>query len=304
MLGMQLQAQPDTSSSSIRGFGMLCIQVFITIISLLLLAILMPYFLWQFVAGDPETLKHVIDKQLTHASCLDDKLQCYDCLVRYLFSSSNAQEAVEQTMAILSELGESFPEVTPELIYRELMSTKALLNNMTKDDIEKSPKLTNERELWKMKFMWWLLKFLFSTRPIAMPLVACRMITISTEHGYCSDSAMGLAVFSLSQWNVSQDIEEAYKWAKIACFASIASGAYVPKLTCLFHSFTSFWREPIQATSDALLKVHHDLLMVGDVEFAIIALFNHCRQSLLSGKDMASLKIVCASVTSKMVCIH
>jgi len=255
-----------------------------------------------FVAGDFEHLKNIIDEQLTHANCLDDKLQAYSIEVRFLFASSNAKEAMEKTLFVLAELGETFPEATPALIYRELMSTKALLNNLTKQDILTAPRLTAKRKLWTMRFMDRCLKYLFSTKPNVVPLVACRIIRISSEYGYSCDSTMGFAAYSIAQLNILQDIDEACKWAKITlCFPEFFSAqALLPKVTCFFHIFTSFWKEPIQASCDVLLKTHQDSLMVGDVEIAMIAIFNCCRQSLFTGKDLATIDEDCASVTSKM----
>ncbi|KAL7539299.1 hypothetical protein ACHAXR_009167 [Thalassiosira sp. AJA248-18] len=255
-----------------------------------------------FVAGDFELLKKVIDETVYHANCLDDKLQAYYCLVRFLHTSSNTQEAMEKTLSILSELGESLPEATPDLIYRRLESTKAILNNLTKQDILKGPRLSDKRILWTLRFMNLLSRYLFSTNPIKFPLLACRMIDISLEHGYCCDSVMGFAAFSLSQLNILQDIDEAYKWAKIALSISenFSAQALLLKLKCLFYTFTSVWKEPIQATCVALSKTHQDLLLVGDVELASVANFNYCRQSLFTGKELATVDKDCSSATVKM----
>ena len=40
-----------------------------------------------FVAGNFENLKNIIDEQLTHANCLDDKLQAYSIEVSFVLSN-------------------------------------------------------------------------------------------------------------------------------------------------------------------------------------------------------------------------
>ena len=86
------------------------------------------------------------------------------------------------------------------------------------------------------------------------------------------------------------------------CFSEIfAEKAIGPKVTTYFHCFTSFWKEPLQATRDALVQCVQDLLMLGDVECASLASFSHCQQSLFCGKDLATVDMECRSVTAKMV---
>mmetsp|Transcript_1921 Transcript_1921/g.4149 ORF Transcript_1921/g.4149 Transcript_1921/m.4149 type:complete len:1254 (-) Transcript_1921:1038-4799(-) len=260
-----------------------------------------------YIAGEFDSLKLNIDEQLCHANCLDDKLHAYLCLVRYLSSAGKLNEAVEKTLSILGELGESFPspsEVTPDLIYKELMTTNSQLS-LTKQDVLIAPRLTDARKLWSMRFMSHLLKYLFSTKPIVLPLVACRMVTLSSEHGYCSDSALGFLAYSHAVYNIVQDIDVAYRWARISlCFPERFGLSLLPKLKCYFSAFTSFWKEPIQATCDVLFKSHQDLTLLGDVESAVAAIFNYCRQSLFSGKDLATAEKVCSSAMTKMAQIR
>mmetsp|Transcript_11511 Transcript_11511/g.21773 ORF Transcript_11511/g.21773 Transcript_11511/m.21773 type:complete len:804 (-) Transcript_11511:11-2422(-) len=255
-----------------------------------------------FVAGDFEHLKNVIDEQLTHANCFDDKLQAYYCLVRFLYTTSNSNQAMEKTRFILGELGVTFPEATPDLIYRELLSTKALLANTSQQDFLKALRLTDKRMLWTMRFMHKFMKYLFSVNTSLLPLVACRMIRMSSENGCSCDSAMGFVAYGWAALNILQDIEEAYKWAKLCLLLPeiLSSPALLPKLTCYFHSFTSFFKEPIQASCDALRKTHQELLMVGDVQEAFIASFNHCRQMLFVGIDLAAVDKRCTSTTLEM----
>lgn len=86
------------------------------------------------------------------------------------------------------------------------------------------------------------------------------------------------------------------------CFSEMFSvDALEPKLKCYFYAFASFWREPLQASCDGLLKCHKDLLMLGDIDISIVAAFNHQRQALFSGKGLETIDEECRAVTAKMV---
>lgn len=260
-----------------------------------------------YIAGSSfDSLKLSIDEQLCHANCLDDKLHAYFCLVRYLSTYGKMKEALEKTLSILGELGETSPspsEITPHLIHKELMATN-YQRILTKQDVMKAPKLTDERKLWKMRFMNCLLRCLFSTAPMVMPLVACRMAALSLDFGYCSDNAMGYMAYSHAVLNITQDIDACYQWARISLsFPERFDLSLLPKAKLFFYAYMAVWKEPIQACCDIILKIKEDLLMVGDVESAVIAIFNHSRQSLFSGNELTAAEKVCSSGMAMMVSI-
>jgi len=254
-----------------------------------------------FNSGVFSSLKISINEQLCHANCLDDKLPAYECLVRYLYSHGRVREAMEKTITILSELGETFPppsEVTPHMIYKELMATN-YQQIITKEKVFNTPRLTDERKLVKMRFLGCLGRFLFSTEPLVMPLVVIRMISVDDR--YCNDSAIAFQYFGFCVYRIAQDIDAAYQWAKISLrFPERFGVSMLPSLKAHFHAFLSFFKEPMQATCDELLSAHQDLVMLGDVEGAVIAIFNHCRQRLFSGQELTATETVCSQATAMM----
>jgi len=155
--------------------------------------------------------------------------------------------------------------------------------------------------VWTMRFMNCLLRCLFSTAPIVMPLVACRMAALSSEFGYCSDNAMGYLAYSHAVLNVTQDVDACYQWARISLsFPERFDLSLLPKVKLFFYANMAFWKEPIQACCDIILKIKEDLLMVGDIESAVAAIFYHTRQSLFSGNELTAAEKVCSSGMAMM----
>jgi hypothetical protein len=75
----------------------------------------------------------------------------------------------------------------------------------------------------------------------------------------------------------------------------------MPVLETLFHEFTSFWKEPMQATGIALVETHRETLLEGQVEFAMSAAFHSVRHAFMSGTHLGKLDNDCKSVTNEMV---
>lgn len=245
-----------------------------------------------------------ISELLENAQCLEHKLKAYYVMVKNLTSSGETKQALKKTFDVLVELGETFPtEVTPEIIQQELSKTKSILNNLTKESILSSPKLKDEKILWAIKFMNNFSGPLSIAKAQTGPLIACRIVQLSSQHGYCSESAFGFLGYGQAQISVFEDLDEGYRWGKIALslLESLEGKGYLPKMRCIFSSYVSLWKEPYQVSSTALLHTHSEAMMVGDVEYASISAFFYGRQCLVCGQNLLLAEKECKAIASKMV---
>jgi len=257
-----------------------------------------------YVNALPTKANEYISELLENAQCLEHKLKAYYVMVKNLTSSGDFKQALKKTFDVLIELGETFPtEITPEIIQEELSNTKSLLNNFTKESILSSPKLMDEKKLWAIKFMNNLSGPLSITNYQMGPLIACRMVQLSSQYGYCSESAFGFLGYGQAQISVFEDVDEGYRWGKIALslLESLGGKGYLPKMRCLFNSYVSLWKEPFHATSNVLLHTHSEAMLVGDVEYASVSAFFYCRQALVCGQNLLLAEKECKAVASKMV---
>ena len=260
-----------------------------------------------YVNAFSEKMKLYLEELLENASCFEDKLKGYYIMIQALGASGNVGAAIEKTFYILAALGENFPsDVTNDLIYSELESTRMLLSNFSTNDVITSPRLIDTRKCWIMKFMNIVHMYLFMARPGYIPLVACRMVRLSHDFGYCSDSAFGLIGYSFALINILHDIDEGYRWGKIALSLLDCLNAkdLYPKMKFIFHAFVRVWVEPLQATSKTLLDTHGEALMVGDVEYASASAFNYCRKSFMCGVNLSVADKESTAVALKMVRSH
>lgn len=270
-----------------------------------------------YINALPAKANEYISELLDNGQCLEHKLMAYNVMVKNLVSSGDNKQAVQKSLDILTELGETFrcsagtcggacfpADFSREVIQQELSNTKALLNNVTKDSILSSPKLTDEKKIWAMRFMNNMSGVLTIQKPQMLPLIACRMVQRSSEYGYRSESVFGIWGYGRAQISVFEDVDEGYRWGKISLslLESLEGGKiYLPKMRCLFYSYVSFWKEPFQASSNILLQTHTEAMMVGDVEYASISAFFYCRQCLVCGQNLQLAEKECKAIMSKMV---
>ena len=128
-------------------------------------------------------------------------------------------------------------------------------------------------------------------------MAACRVVKLSIEHGFCSDSAEGLQLYSWGVWNFQQDVEECLKWIRAGkrLVESLGAKHMIPKVTMKVH-IASYWNEPLQSRIESLKESHHELLMVGDLENLTVNAVHFGRRSLLCGRNLLTAEKECAAL--------
>lgn len=166
------------------------------------------------ITGNVENFNSTINQPLMGAKCFEDRLTSYYYQVRLLACTGNEEKAFQQCLIVLGQCGEVFsPEVTPQLIYRDIIKTKALLNGYSREDFLNLPRVDkNSTEYWQIK-MWKMAMILsFHLNTQFAPLIGCRIIQLSSEYGWSPDSAFGLYAFAHALICVLEDVEEGYFW--------------------------------------------------------------------------------------------
>ena len=165
------------------------------------------------VTGNTEMFKTTIEKPITHARNLDDRLPASLTHVRFLLTSGKIDEAASKCFSILHEFGEDFPnELTPQTVYLELVETKDVLSKYSKDDFLNLPTLDAPMKSWAVEFMQIACKVLFCQKAEYIPVMACRIVKISAAHGWSPSSAFGLVTFGHSLISVMNAIDDGLYW--------------------------------------------------------------------------------------------
>ena len=198
----------------------------------------------------------------------------------------------------LSELGEPISvDVSPKDVYMELLSTKALLDGRVEEDVIGAQRMTDKRIRWKLKFLTLLATPTFVLRPHVVPLTGCRTIKLSLQHGFCSDSAVGLQIYGWGVLSFQKDVEEALKWchAGVGLAKSLKAKQIIPRVKVNLDTI-SYWKEPLQAKFDSLKENHRDLLMVGEMDQLGANAMHFCRRALLCGQNLLTSEKECAAL--------
>ncbi len=249
-----------------------------------------------------EVLNH-FEEIINHARKFEDKIKA-NCIMIKSSASGNIQGAINSAFVILNQLGESFPSVvTPEDIQSAIASMSEFHCDDLKEKILNSPELTDTKKLWALKLMDHIAPILHMMSSNFMILISIRMVKISFQHGFAPESALGFFCYSYSLISTFDNIEEGYRWSKLALVVleRFNAPSISPKVKICITMFVSIWKEPLQSSVADFLRLHQEALLVGDIEFAAVSSKGYIHHGFISGLSLATIERECAKISLEMV---
>jgi len=150
----------------------------------------------SYMDGKVEAASKRLDAILANAS-FEDALNSRALRAKLLASQQQYVEAINEVLAVLSCFGEEFPrDASLAYVSSEINAALPMLRNVTKETILGLKPMTDKSKLNAMKFMDLLITLSFNCDSMIVPLVACRMMKLSIEKGYCDDTIPGIAHMS------------------------------------------------------------------------------------------------------------
>lgn len=149
----------------------------------------------SWAQGKLPEVAYILAEILSNAKGFDDTLTASSLSVKLLMASSKFDEAEKKCLRVLEKLGEEFPEEYDiPFVVGELASMDELLRNITVTQMKQLPPMTDRNKLSAMTFLHLLcVCALDHFKPMLLPVLSCRMVKLTMEHGFCDDSIVGLA---------------------------------------------------------------------------------------------------------------
>ena len=146
-----------------------------------------------YMCGDTAKMSSCLDEILAHANVFEDSLNASAMFARLMSSLSKHREAITNCLDILAKLGEQFPS-QPDLaiVQNKLTEVQPLLLALTADSMKALPTMTDTNKLQAMKFLGMLCEISLMAAPMLLPLLSVRMMELTLQFGFCSDSILGI----------------------------------------------------------------------------------------------------------------
>ena len=146
-----------------------------------------------YMCGDTAKMSSCLDEIIFHANTFEDSLNAAAMLTRLLSSSHEHNEAITNCLDILGKLGEEFPQ-QPDLAiaHSKLLEAQPSLFTLSADNMKALPTMTDTNKLQAMKFLGMLCEISYMAAPMLLPLLSVRMMELTLQFGFCSDSILGI----------------------------------------------------------------------------------------------------------------
>lgn len=141
----------------------------------------------------------LIDKSLLHSKTHEDSHRARATRVHALGRNGQLEEAVNLAVKILDKLGEkNSTHQGPLCTWLELSYLRWRLRGETKEMIMRLPIMTDSKKLAAMEMMNLIFLYTSLVKPELTPILGCRMVRLSLNHGLSVFSCIGFAVFAVA----------------------------------------------------------------------------------------------------------
>lgn len=246
-----------------------------------------------YIRGQHDDLIQYLNEVFTNAKCFDDRLESYVVLTLSLGLAGEFKNAMSSCMNVLAQLGESFPtHLNPEVMKKSMVETMMALKAYDKEALQKLPLMANKHKQYAMRILKCLLLYSYRAKSPLLSLVACRMVTLTLNHGLAKESARGFVALgnALIRCDV-KSVKEGYRIGKLALslvdmpIASDERGS----VFIVFYSYIAPRVEPLQSTFEPLQLSLKEAMLAGDVAFAFIGAVAYCKLRFIGGVELSAL---------------
>ena len=142
--------------------------------------------------GDIGAMAVSLNEIKDNVRSFEDSLTSSSLLAKLHAASYKYGEAMSHCLSVISLLGEEFPKnVTHAMVLNELSTMKTTLANITFEQVKLLPRMTDKPKLNAMQFLSMLCTYSVISKPMLLPLLSCRMVSITMANGFCEDSIVG-----------------------------------------------------------------------------------------------------------------
>jgi len=235
--------------------------------------------------GDINTMSRCLHETIANVKCFEDGLTSSTLLAKLLAASSKYDEAVNNCLSILSTLGEEFPQdISLPIVLNELSTIQTTLANITVDQMKLLPPMTDGPKLKAMKFLSIICVYSTISKPMMLPLISCRMVSLMTEYGFCDDSIIGLVTAGWTLYTFTDKIKLGYRIIKVAesliQSRPTKSIIYSYSRSCGYIAWLKAVVEPVQSVMCDFGDAYTSSMLAGDIGNAMLNRWAYCAASL------------------------
>lgn len=245
-----------------------------------------------YLNGNFAQMEHYAQIVLQQSKTLLDKVKVYQVQIEAYQVQNRELMAIKTALPLLQSLDFVIPESpTPAAIQQELTQTKISLAGKQIEDLVNLPRMTELKQLAAMKIASSLFASVYIAAPQILPILVAQQVNLSIQYGNTPLSAFAYVNYGLILCGIANDLEQGYRFGKLAL--SIVDKRQIteliPRITAVFSTTISIWREPVSQTLAPLQSAYQVGLEMGDFYYGTTCAYIYAFHSAYAGKELTRL---------------
>ena len=245
----------------------------------------------DLVISQHESMYKTLDIVIKNARSFEDRLRPYYTLSLQLGSKGKINESISFCLKILDQLGESFPILIDDgILMNDLRTTRILLDEYSEDSLLRIGKMTDERKIAAMQFLYANIFTIYVSRPDLLMLFALRMVRLSLSYGLCRQSPFGFSLYGLIMVKL-KEYKLGYKYGQmgIKMMELMNANESFARIYIANYSTITMWCIPLELSIEPLTRAREAAMLCGDVEFSVLSMMARFTIEFLCGKPLKKL---------------
>ncbi|WP_449419271.1 trifunctional serine/threonine-protein kinase/ATP-binding protein/sensor histidine kinase [Phormidium nigroviride] len=256
-----------------------------------------------YLNADFEGMEQMAAEVLQSAQTILDKVKIYEILIFAKSAQSKVLEAIAMGTKALEQLGVEFPATPDEaLISKVLQSITNQKSGRKVEELVDLPVMTDAKTLAAMQLLATLFLPIFLGMPGLLPLLSCKMVSLSLQFGNTSASSTGYVVHGMVLCAFLGDVETGYDFGKLALSLLEKFNAIQVKsmILSIFGTLIQHQKEPLRATIATQKCGYTTGMETGDFLYAGMSLSSYSAAGFWSGTELNSLDSEMASYSTAL----
>lgn len=243
-----------------------------------------------YLSGEFEVAEQLIKTIFTQARSYADQIKGYEVRLQSYMAQARLADALHTGLSILKLLGIALPEApTSEEIQRELRAVATALTGKSLTDLAELLPMQDPMCLAAMRILVNIIAATYQFAPALFPLIVCKMMQITLEHGNSPDAAFAYACYGMML--LQQDLESAHQYGQLACqLDSTPHTGDRVRATFVAGSILFHCKLHVREALPFLLRSYQAGLETGNFQFGGYALMNRAQYLYLVGQELTRVR--------------
>jgi len=245
-----------------------------------------------YLSSEFEAVQQFVDIVQNRAKTLLEKVKVYEIQIQAHILQNKLLEAINTALQALKLLGVNFPEnPAPSDIGQALSETAAILSGRRIEDLVDLPQMRDPYKLAAIKLLASIFAPAYIAAPTLLPLVVCKQVNLSVQHGNAPISPNAYANYGLILCGVVGDIDSGYQFGQLALnlLSRLNTQEIKAKTIAIVNIFIRHWKEHLRKTLEPLMSAYSIGIETGDLQWAAFSLLVNSYFAYYSSKELTAL---------------